>query len=144
MTAYYSQFGEAAGAAMAHNAAMAARHAVARPEANGGPAATDQPEVIVSVTRYTVSVLPADDINHKYFALHVALKGDGWVVHNGHEFFTRDGSWRPGLAAACRFADCDDALAVAREVAPHVTVNGHTAADAYRRAYLNALTGDAR
>lgn len=28
---------------------------------------TEQPEVLVTTTRYTVSVLPADDINRRYF-----------------------------------------------------------------------------
>lgn len=43
MTNYYDQFGEAAGAAMAHNAAMAARHAAARAETEAQPAPADQP-----------------------------------------------------------------------------------------------------
>lgn len=94
-----------------------------------------QPDVIVSVTRYTVSVLPADDINHRYFALHVELKPRGWVVHNGHEFYTEGGSWKPGQATAHHFADYEDALAVARKAAPDVTVNGHTAVEAYRRTH---------
>ncbi|MFF3928195.1 hypothetical protein [Streptomyces hirsutus] len=88
---------------------------------------------LVSVTRYTVSVLPADDINHRYFALHVELKSRGWVVHNGHEFYTEAGVWEPGQATAHHFADYDDALAVARKAAPDVTVNGHTAVEAYQR-----------
>jgi hypothetical protein len=94
-----------------------------------------QPEVIVSVTRYTVSVLPTDDINHRYFALQVELKPRGWVVHNGHEFYAEDGSWQPSQALAHYFADHDEAIAFARETAPDVVVNGHTAVDAYRRTH---------
>ncbi|MBC2903182.1 hypothetical protein [Streptomyces cupreus] len=95
----------------------------------------NQPEVIVSITRYTVSVLPARDINHKYFALHVELKHGGWVVHSGHEFYAEDGTWQPSESLAHRFADYDDALALARKKAPEMTVNGHTAVEAYRRTH---------
>lgn len=94
-----------------------------------------QPEVIVSVTRYTVSLLPADDINHRYFALYVELKPGGWVLHNGHEFYTAEGGWEPSQSLAHRFADYEEALALAREGAPDITVNGHTALDAYRRTH---------
>lgn len=92
-----------------------------------------QPDVLVTVTRYTVSVLPAGDINHKYFALQVELKAGGWIVHTGHEYYAEDGTWQPSQAVAHRFADYDDALAFAREAAPELTVNGRTAVDAYRR-----------
>jgi len=91
-----------------------------------------EPEVIVTITRYTISVLPADDINHKYFALHVELKPRGWVVHNGHEFYTAEAGWEPSQTLARHFADYDDALAVAREAAPDLTLNGRTAAEVYR------------
>lgn len=91
-----------------------------------------QPEVIVSITRYTVSVLPADDINHKDFALYVELKPGGWVVHDGHVAYASDGTWQPGQGLAHRFADYDDALAVARRKAPGMTVNGRTAAEVWQ------------
>ncbi|HEY9353645.1 MAG TPA: hypothetical protein VIP28_10355 [Nocardioides sp.] len=97
-----------------------------------------QPEVTVSVTRYTVSVLPAADINHKYFALYVELKSGGWVVHSGHEFYAEDGTWQPSEWRAHRFADYDDALAFARETAPEMTVNGHTATEVWQRARAEA------
>lgn len=94
---------------------------------------TDQPEVLVQATRYTVSVLPADDINHRSFALYVELQPGGWIVTTGHEYYTAAGTWEPGMSAAHRFADYDEALVVATERAPHLDVNGHTAVDAYRR-----------
>lgn len=94
---------------------------------------TETPEVIVSITRYTVSVLPADDINHRYFALFVELKPNGWVVTDGHRFYATDGSWQPSQSLAHRFADFEDALALAKEAAPDLTVNGHTAVDAWHR-----------
>ncbi|MEU6768561.1 hypothetical protein ABZ916_39385 [Streptomyces sp. NPDC046853] len=91
------------------------------------------PEVIVSVTCYTVSVLPMDDINHRAFALYVELRPGGWIVHTGHEYYTAEGAWEPGMASAHRFADCDEALALAKVRAPHLELMGHTAVDAYRR-----------
>jgi len=97
-----------------------------------------QPDVIVSVTRYTVSLLPADDVNHRYFALFVELKPRGWLVHNGHEFYASDGTWQPSQSMAHYFADCDEALAFARESAPDVTVNGFRAADLPRRPAASA------
>jgi hypothetical protein len=93
------------------------------------------PEVIVAVTRYTVSVLPADDINHRYFALTVETTRRGWIVTDGHGGYAADGSWTPGPATAHAFADHDDALALAKELAPKVSVNGHTAIDAYHRTH---------
>jgi hypothetical protein len=94
---------------------------------------TETPEVIVSITRYTVSVLPADDINHRYFALNVELKPRGWVVHNGHEYFGPDGARELSQSTARHFADYDDALALAKRLAPGLVVNGHTAVDAWHR-----------
>lgn len=92
-----------------------------------------QPEVLVSITQYTVSVLPADDINHRNFALTVELTPRGWIVTDGHSGYDTDGTAHHGEARWHPFADYDDALAVARRLAPGLTVNGHTATDAYRR-----------
>lgn len=92
-----------------------------------------EPEVIVSIARYAVSVLPPGDINRKYFTLFVELARDGWVVTDGHAFYAEDGTWQPAQWLAHRFADYDDALALAREIAPEMTVNGHTATEAYQR-----------
>ncbi|MFJ3289936.1 hypothetical protein ACIPMW_32210 [Streptomyces sp. NPDC086669] len=91
------------------------------------------PELIVSITRYEVSVLPHDDINRRYFTLFVELSRGGWIVHDGHGGYDIDGDWAPGLAVAHKFADYEDALDLAKRLAPNVTVNGHTATDAYRR-----------
>lgn len=92
-----------------------------------------EPEVLVSITRYAVSVLPAGDINRKYFTLFVELGRDGWVVTDGHAFYAEDGTWQPAQWLARQFADYDEALALAREIAPEMTVNGHTATEVYRR-----------
>ncbi|MDR3083097.1 MAG: hypothetical protein LBV60_19625 [Streptomyces sp.] len=94
-----------------------------------------QPDVIVSVTRYEVSVLPREDINRRYFTLFVELTRGGWIVHDGHGGYDVDGDWAPGLAVAHEFADYSDAIALAKRLAPNVTVNGHTATEAYHRTY---------
>lgn len=94
-----------------------------------------QPEVLVTITRYTVSVLPADDINHRSFALYVELKPNGWVVHDGASGYDADGAEHFGQTWRHPIADYDDALALARRLAPTLTVNGDTATDAYRRTH---------
>ncbi|MFD0035568.1 hypothetical protein ACFVJK_46845 [Streptomyces sp. NPDC127172] len=93
------------------------------------------PDVIVSITRYTVSVLPADDINHKYFALHVELKPRGWIVTDGHEYYGPDGGREYSQSTAHHFADYDDALDLAKGMAPHLSLNGDTATEAYHRTH---------
>ena len=99
------------------------------------------PPVLVEVGRYEVSLLPRGDINRKYFTLFVENRGGGrWAVHDGHGCYAADGTWaagikpfeRPDWETTHRF-DLDDALALARKLAPTVSVNGHTALDAYRR-----------
>jgi hypothetical protein len=96
------------------------------------------PEVTVNITRYTVSALPADNINHKHYALHVELTRGGWIVHDQHGGYDIDGDWAPGLAVAHKFADYEDALALAKKLAPNVTVNGYTVTDALRMAAKRA------
>ena len=91
-----------------------------------------QPDVIVNITRYTVSVLPADNINHKHFALYVELTRGGWIVHDGHGGYDIDGDWAYDLGVAHEFADYDDALALAKRLAPNVIANGQTATEAYQ------------
>ncbi|MFD0393411.1 hypothetical protein ACFQ3Z_16395 [Streptomyces nogalater] len=76
------------------------------------------PDVIVSLTRFTVSVLPANDVNHKAYALQVELKPHGWVVHDGHVYFDPDGSEAFSQSTAYHFADHEDALALAKRLAP--------------------------
>jgi len=95
----------------------------------------DAPQVITSITRYTVSVLPADDINHRYFALSVELTARGWIVTDGHSGYDADGVGHHGEARWHPFSDYNNALAVARRLAPGLTVNGHTATEAYHRTH---------
>lgn len=96
------------------------------------------PEPIVSITCYEVSVLPRGDINRRYFTLFVELTRGGWIVHDGHGAYDTDGDWAPGLAVGHEYADYEDALALAKKLAPNVTVNGHTATDAYHRTQASA------
>ncbi|MEU6057959.1 hypothetical protein [Streptomyces sp. NPDC047097] len=101
-----------------------------------------QPEPIVQATRYEVSILPAGDINYSVFVLAVEWRGgDRWAVVRHRECLAADGNWsweslpserEDEWLAKHRF-DLDTALALAREHAPRIWVNGHTALDAYRR-----------
>lgn len=103
---------------------------------------TDQPEVLVEPTRYEVSVLPHDDINRSSFTINVEARGHGtWAVARHNQCLNASGQWdwepspsnrEDDWLATHRF-DLDDALALARKLAPTVTVNGRTALDAYQR-----------
>lgn len=102
---------------------------------------TDQPDVLVTATRYTVAVLPLDDINHRAYALYVELTHVGpirravWVVHDMGGGYGPNGGWTPGIFSGAEYQDVDDALALARRLAPNRVVNGVTATDAYRRTH---------
>lgn len=108
---------------------------------------TDQPEVLVEPTRYEVSVLPFDDINRSSFTITVEARGEGrWAVCRHRQCLDIDGAWswealpsnrHDEWLATHRF-DLDTALKLAREAAPHLRVNGHTALDAYRRTHPSA------
>ncbi|MFG3046295.1 hypothetical protein ACGFZR_15365 [Streptomyces sp. NPDC048241] len=97
------------------------------------------PEATVQITRYEVSVLPADDINRHVFTINVEYRGDGrWAVVRHQRCLNAAGEWswesipserEDDWLAAHRF-DETTALRLAREAAPHIVVNGHTAADA--------------
>ncbi|MFI2081489.1 hypothetical protein ACH43Y_14215 [Streptomyces rubiginosohelvolus] len=101
-----------------------------------GHATPGLPDIDVTVTRIEVSLLPEGDINRKYYRLFVERTVRGtWTVHDGHGGYDIDGVWAPGLAVAHEFDDSEDAVALAKRLAPNVTVNGLTAADAYRRSH---------
>lgn len=94
---------------------------------------SDLPEVTVTATRYTVSLLPANDINHHTYALNVVLRHDGWGITDGFSWIEGPGGhWHIDRHEALTFAELDDALALARRLAPGYRVNGRTAAEAYR------------
>ncbi|MEU9495451.1 MULTISPECIES: hypothetical protein [Streptomyces] len=105
---------------------------------------TQQPEPVATcqATEYEVSILLEGDINRSVFVITVQYRGEGrWAVTRNGSCLGADGEWEFGIKeydrgdawlAAHRF-DLDTALRLAREAAPHVVVNGHTAMDAYRR-----------
>lgn len=118
-------------------------------------------EPIVKVTKYTVNCLPEDDESDSdLFELTVEYRGVGrWGICRGsHRCLGADATWSWGYAwrdgaqepatddewteyhegrnawlAAHRF-DEETALKLAKEAAPHVTVNGLTVTDALRMA----------
>lgn len=98
---------------------------------------------IVQPTRYTVNCLFEDGIDSHVFEITVEYRGGGrWAVLRHGWCLTADGTWdyemRPSerdddWLATHRF-DLDTALALAKEAAPKVTVNGITVTEALRRA----------
>ncbi|MEU5945119.1 hypothetical protein ABZ793_06100 [Micromonospora sp. NPDC047465] len=90
-------------------------------------------------TEYTVCALPEDDINAHSYAITVAYRGRGlWAVTRYRRCLGTDGEWdwesipserEDEWLATHRFA-LDEALRLAAEHAPKITVNGWTVADA--------------
>ncbi|MFE7509721.1 hypothetical protein ACFU8I_00545 [Streptomyces sp. NPDC057540] len=100
---------------------------------------TGQPEVLVEATRYSVSVLPRDDINVRTYALYVERRRDGWGITDGSAWVVSlHGHWSLNYDAAITRPDLDDALAIARRLAPEYRVNGITATEAYHRTHPDA------
>jgi hypothetical protein len=94
---------------------------------------TALPEPIARPARYEVSLLPEDDINYRYYALKVERRRDGsWVVTDGVCWMDAELVFHDRPYEEC-LHDLDTALQLAREAAPHVIVNGITAAQARRR-----------
>ena len=94
------------------------------------------PPVLVEATRYAVSVLPRHDVNFNAYVLHVQRRRDGWGITDGFGWLEGpNGHWTLDHYEAKSFTDLDDALAVARQLAPGVVCNGVTAAEAYRRTH---------
>jgi hypothetical protein len=116
---------------------------------------SDLPEPIVQATAYKVNCLPEDGIDSDVFGLRVEYRGAGrWGVYrNAHCCLGADGEWswgyqwrdggepetdeewteyhagRDAWLDTHRFDEAT-ALKLAKEQAPHVTVNGYTVADA--------------
>lgn len=94
---------------------------------------TALPEPTVRTSAYTVSVLPEDDINYKFYAVRVERRGSGvWIVEHQGAQLHPDGSWRDHDYFS--WPDADTALARAREAAPHITVNRRSVTDVLRAA----------
>ncbi|MEV6146390.1 hypothetical protein [Streptomyces sp. NPDC051992] len=108
-----------------------------------------EPIATCQATEYEVSILPEGDINRHVFAITVEYRGVGrWAVTRHGSCLGTDGEWAQGVKpydrgddwlTTHRF-DLDTALRLARDAAPHIVVNGHTALDAYRRTHPEELT----
>ena len=93
--------------------------------------------VAVRPTEYAVCALPEDNVDAMHFTITVAYRGRGrWAVVRHGYCLGVDGEWdyeslpserADEWLAAHRF-DLDDALRLATEHAPKVTVNGWTVA----------------
>jgi len=101
------------------------------------------PEPRVQPTGYTVTCYPHEDINAEVFSIQVEYTGhDRWAVRlRGSRCLAVDGQWEwepipserdDEWLAEHRF-DLDTALRLAKEQAPHVTVNGITVQQALER-----------
>ncbi len=89
-------------------------------------------------TAYQVSVLPIDHPAARHLSVWVKWRGrNRWAVSDGMQCLSADGEWvfEPQTSArtdewiaAHRF-DLETALRLAKQAAPHLTVNGLTVAD---------------
>lgn len=102
-------------------------------------------EPTVRVTEYTVSVLPEDDINASAYAVTVAYRGRGlWAVLLRSFCLGRDGEWDFEMLPSSREDEWlaehrftrEEALELAKAEAPHISVNGRTAAELLTVTYL--------
>jgi hypothetical protein len=91
---------------------------------------------------YEVSCLPRGHRDRGYLLLTVEYRGkDLWGVFNGRQCLGTDGLWEWEPQPSSREDDwlathrfpLDEALRLAREAAPHLTVNGYTLADILER-----------
>lgn len=95
-----------------------------------------------TVTEYTISTIPEDNINRSHFEIKVVYRGRGlWAVMDGPYCLDADGDWdyeltpsdrTEGWLTTHRFTE-QTALHLAREAPPHMTVNGLTVADVLAR-----------
>lgn len=113
------------------------RYTAAQQQARAEAAA---PEPAVQAVEYTVNCVPEDDLESHLFEVRVQYRGAGRyaVIQHGHLCLGADGTWDHGIKEYDRGDDwlnthrfdLDTALRLAKEAAPHVTVNGHTVTDA--------------
>ncbi|PWG13934.1 hypothetical protein DF268_08700 [Streptomyces sp. V2] len=103
--------------------------------------------VHVSVTRYEVSVLPEGDINRPVYTINVEARGrDCWAVVHHRQCLNTKGEWSwesiPSERGAAWLAehrfDLNTALTLARQAAPRLVVNGHTATEWLKRTQTDA------
>ncbi len=94
---------------------------------------TKAPKTYEEVTRYAVSILPPDDPWRRHNEIHVERyrrTGDEWVVQYGAALADRAGTWHHVDPAGQHIFPLDEALSLARRLAPDVSITGeHTALD---------------
>lgn len=100
------------------------------------------PVPLVTTTAYTVSILPEDDINYRYYAITVEWRrGLGWAISCMGFVLGADGEWvvdrapddgREEWLESHHFGQAT-ALEMATEAAPHVECNGITAFEAWHK-----------
>lgn len=95
---------------------------------------SDLPPLTEFATRYIVCALPVDHIDFDVFALTVEWRGDSWAVCRGQRCYNIHGERDLERLPSERTDDwltqhrftLDQALTLARTIAPTVTVNGWT------------------
>jgi hypothetical protein len=106
------------------------------------PMASGTPEPTVRATVYAVSCLPADHRSARHFTVRVEERSPGlYSVSDGFSVLDKDGEWafeplpseREAEWKARHRFDLETALALAKRVAPLMTVNGVTLADVLAR-----------
>jgi hypothetical protein len=96
------------------------------------------PEAEVRPTAYAVSCLPPEHVDAYHFTLHVEWRNkDRWCVTDGAYCYSKTGIRRYESNPSSRTDafkrtyrhSLDDALTLAKRLAPKMTVNGHTVQD---------------
>lgn len=99
---------------------------------------TNPPEAVAHPTKYSVSCLPIDHPDAYMFTIHVVWRGkDRWAVKRsefcydakGRERFEPNPSSRTDAFLRRYRHSFDDAMELAKRIAPTLTVYGRTAAD---------------
>lgn len=99
----------------------------------GGPV---EPTIFEETSRYTISVLPPDDPRRRHYQVHVVNNTPGqdcarWYVEHTGFWADANGAWEPisGDGYPTHTFTRDDALTLARRLAPTVESNDRTALD---------------
>lgn len=97
----------------------------------------NEPKIHIEAVRHAVSVLPSDHPAYGRYVIFVQQIRGGWGITDGVVWLTsyRD-DWALGVSRALRILELQEALDLAALEALKVTVNGVTAAEAYRRSQL--------
>lgn len=100
------------------------------------------PEALVQATRYEVSIFPEGAQPRRHFTITIEWRSDDrWAVLDGHYCLGSDGEWeyepqpsnRDDAWIDTHRFDLDTAKRLAKQAAPYLIVNGHTALEIYRR-----------